>query len=207
MVRIILADDHMIFRQGLASLLQTNGDLELLAEAGNGDEAWRLIKQLRPDVSILDITMPGLSGIDVASRVARKADIDTRIVLLTSHDDPTLAIQGQEAGAVGYVLKENAYEELLQAIKIVAAGGQFMSPQIVRKVDEILRTGQRTTLSFRERQVLAQIGTGMTDKEIAYALKISPNTVKTYMTRIKEKLNLRTKAQLAAHAEKIGLTK
>lgn len=206
MIRVLLADDHAIFRQGLANLLQANGAVQLVAEAGNGADAWQLIKRLCPDVAILDIAMPGMSGIDVASRLTRRPDLATRVVLLTSHDDPTLALQAEEAGVVGYVLKENTYEELLEAVTITASGGHFTSPQVAKKIKEIIRAGNRVTLSPREREVLAQIAAGLTDKEIAQALKISPSTVKTHKERLKIKLNLSTKSELAAHAVRVGLS-
>ena len=115
-IGVIVADDHAIFRQGLASLLQAEADIALLAQAANGADAWRLIESLRPDVAILDLSMPEATGIEVARRV-EAAGLDTRVVLLTMHDDPSAVLQAQEAGVAGYVLKDNSFEELVQAVQ------------------------------------------------------------------------------------------
>ena len=132
-ISAILADDHAIFRQGVAALLEAERDIELLAQANNGTEAWALIQSLQPDVAILDVSMPESTGIDVARRVDA-AGLDTRVVLLTMHDDPSAALQAREAGAAGYVLKDNSFEDLVRAVQTVAAGGTFTTPSVRAKL-------------------------------------------------------------------------
>lgn len=204
MIRLVLADDHTIFRQGLARLLQSGKKIKLLAEAGDGGQAWQLIQELKPDVALLDISMPGMSGIEVTKKIFEEG-LATRVVLLTMHDDPALAAEAKQVGAQGYVLKDNTFEELLQAVEIVAAGGEFMSQPVSEKLTEFTLQGGQPILSPRERQVLQGIASGQTNKEIARDLKISPKTVETHRSRLMEKLNRRTSADLVRYAVKTGL--
>ncbi|NGZ05693.1 MAG: response regulator transcription factor [Magnetococcales bacterium] len=206
MISVLLADDHKIFREGLAGLLKADETLELVAEAKDGDEAWRLIQERLPDIAILDISMPGMNGIEVAC-VLKKSGLKTKIVILTSHDDPTLALQSKEAGVSGYILKENSFDELNHAIRMAYGGGQFMSQQVINRLEEFLNFSQRKTLSPREKQVLTLIATGNTNKEIARLLNITPRTVDTHKTRLKEKLGLHTISALSQYAVKVGLLK
>jgi DNA-binding NarL/FixJ family response regulator len=204
MIKIVLVDDHKIFRQGLAVLLNSNKYFEIVAQVGDGNEAWQFIKHNIPDVAILDITMPGLNGIEVVQKV-KKWGLNTKSILLTCHDDPTLAIQGQEAGAVGFVLKENSFDELQQAVKIVQSGGTFLSEKMEFKIKDFNLSGHRKTLSMREQEVLKHISLGHTNKEIARLLNISPRTVDSHKTRIKEKLEMRTISELSCYALRVGL--
>ncbi|MBF0462392.1 MAG: response regulator transcription factor [Magnetococcales bacterium] len=206
MIKILLADDHVIFKEGLAELLKSDTAFDLVADANNGDDAWRLIQLHLPDIAILDISMPGLNGIAVASQL-KKTGLRTRVVILTSHDDPTLALQAKEVGVMGYILKENSFDELCHAIRAVHGGGKWMSAQVAQKLEEFLHFNQRKTLSRRENEVLTQIAMGHTNKETALILKITPRTVDTHKTRLKEKLGLRTIGELAQFAVKTGLVK
>jgi DNA-binding NarL/FixJ family response regulator len=204
MIRVILADDHTLFRQGLASLLDEDSDIEILAQAGDGKEAWKLIKNLQPDVAILDISMPGMTGIEVTARIKR-ADLGVRVVLLTSHSDPSLVLQGEEEGAIAHVLKENTFEELVKAVHTAHKGLRFLSSLLTEKMDEIYSTGIRCRPSPREQEVLVQIAKGLTDKEIARVLNVTPSTINTYKTRLREKLGLSSKAEMANFAVRMGL--
>ena len=149
MIRILLADDHATFREGITNLLQSDATLELVAEAKEGDEAWQLIQQHVPDVAILDISMPGLNGIEVASQ-SKETGLRTRVVLLTSHDDPTLTLQAVGAGVTGYILKEDSFDKLALAVKAVHCGGQFMSLQVFNKLIEFLKSSQRSPFPTRQ---------------------------------------------------------
>lgn len=142
-IRVIAADDHALFRQGLAALLQPAKDIVLLAQAANGREAWNLIERLRPDLAILDICMPGMSGIEVTQKTVA-AGLATQLLLLTAHGEPSLAMDAQEAGAAGYLLKENSLEELVLAVRTVAAGGTFVTPSIRAELRQLQRQGAMT---------------------------------------------------------------
>ena len=204
-VSAILADDHAIFRQGVAALLQAERDIELLAQATNGAEAWALIQSLHPDVAILDISMPESTGIDVARRVDAEG-LDTRVVLLTMHDDPSAALQAREAGAAGYVLKDSSFEDLACAVQTVAAGGTFITPSIRAKLSALKRSGRTTfALSPRELEVIRLIALGNTGKEIANAMYISPRTVDTYRNRLMGKLELHSLADVVRYAVQAGM--
>lgn len=204
-ISAILADDHAIFRQGVAALLRAEGDIELLAQASNGAEAWELIKSLHPDVAILDVSMPECTGIEVARRVETEG-LDTQVVLLTMHDDPSAALQARDAGAAGYILKDNSFEDLVRAVQTVAAGGTFITPSIRAKLSALKRNGRTTiALSPREREVIRLIALGNTGKEIANVMYISPRTVDTYRNRLMGKLELRSLADVVRYAVQTGM--
>ncbi len=204
-ITVIVADDHAIFRQGLASLLQAEADIALLAQAADGAEAWGLIESLRPEVAILDLSMPQLTGIEVTRRV-EEAGCDTRIVLLTMHDDPSAVLQAQEALVAGYVLKDNSFEELVQAVRTVATGGTFVTPSVRAKLRGLQRNGRPTmALSPREREVIRLIALGNSSKETARLLGVSPRTVDTYRNRLMEKLGLHSLADVVRYAVQAGM--
>lgn len=193
---VILADDHAIVRQGFAALLQAEPDIALRGQAADGEAAWRLIETLQPDIAILDLAMPKATGIEIACRVEAEA-IKTRIVLLTMYDDAASALQAQEAGIAGYVVKDNSFEELVMAVRSVAAGGTFVTPAIRTKLRDLQRTGQKPALlSPREREVIRLIAGGKRSKEIGRALAISPRTVDTYRNRLMDKLGLHSVADV-----------
>ena len=136
MITVVIADDHVIFRQGLLKLLQSAENIDVVAETGSSDEALSIIVEKRPDVAILDISMPGLSGIDLLEEIRRIA-IGTKIVFLTMHNDPLTAKKAIKSNASGYVLKDDTFEDLLYSVKAVASGGTFISPSISEKVFKI----------------------------------------------------------------------
>lgn len=202
---VILADDHAIVRQGLAALLQGMPDISLLAQAADGEAAWQLIEMHQPDIAILDLAMPRATGIEVARRVEAAA-LDTRVVLLTMHDDAATALQAQQAGVTGFVVKDNSFEELALAVRCVAAGGTFVTPAVRAKLNGLRRSGERpVALSPREREVVRLIAGGQTSKEIGRALAISPRTVDTYRDRLRDKLGLHSVAELVLYAAQCGL--
>lgn len=204
-IRVILADDHAIFRQGLIPLLEAERDIELLAQSANGQETSELIESLQPDVAIVDIEMPGLSGIEVVRRTT-EACSRTRIVLLTMHIDALTAAEAQEAGAAGYVLKDNTFEELLTAVRTLAAGGTFMTPHIRKKLMQLRSYGRTSvSLSKREREVIELIALGHSSKKIGKMMEISPRTVDTYRNRLMDKLQLKTLADVVRYAVRSGI--
>jgi DNA-binding NarL/FixJ family response regulator len=174
-------------------------------QADNGTEAWSLIKTLQPDVAILDISMPGATGIEVARRVDAEG-LDTRIVLLTMHNDLSAVLQALDAGVAGYVLKDNSFDELVMAVQTTAAGGTFITPSIRTKLRALKRSGRTTAaLSAREREVIRLIALGRSGKEIASAMDISPRTVDTYRNRLMRKLELRSLADVVRYAMQAGM--
>ena len=202
---ILLADDHTMFREALVAFLSTKPQLQLIGQATNGADAWQLIQDLQPDVAVVDITMPGLSGIDIA-RNNSAAGNRTRVIVLTMHNDHRLAQEAQQAGAKGFVLKENTLEELVTAIQAVMAGGTFITPSL-RSVMRSARVSGQTihALSARERQVLSLIAEGNSSKEVARAMDISPRTVDTYRKRLAEKLEVGSLAEMVRYAVRAGL--
>ncbi len=202
---VILADDHAIVRQGLAALLQGEPDIALLAQAADGEAAWGLIETHQPDIAILDLAMPKGTGIEIARRV-QAAALDTRVVLLTMHDDAATALQAQEAGVTGFVVKDNSFEELTLAVCTVAAGGTFVTPAVRAKLNALRRNGDKpVALSPREREVIRLIAAGQSSKEIGRALAISPRTVDTYRDRLRDKLGLRSVAEVVLYAVQYGM--
>ncbi len=204
MNRLLLADDHAIFRQGLLRLLQAWPEAKVVGEAADGREAWELIQTLQPDVAILDIEMPQMSGIEIMQHV-QKEKLPTRIVLLTMHDEPALALEAERFGVHGYVLKDNTFEELLKALKKVAAGRRYISPSVVDNLLAFRLESGGATLSAREREVLKLIASGLSSKAIARTLNISPKTVETYRNRLMSKLDLHSVAELVRYALRVGL--
>ncbi len=210
-IRIVLADDHAMLRSGLRALLEREEDLEVVGEAGNGLEAIDLVGQLRPDVVVLDISMPGLDGIEAAGRI-HAACPATRILILTMHQDSHYLGPALQSGAAGYVVKRAADTELIGAIRAVHRGEKFLDPSMVgflvqdfveRSVPKAADEAPR--LSDRETEVLRMMAAGFAYKEIADRLGISTKTVETYRERIKEKLGLSSRSEIVRFALEHGL--
>jgi len=197
--RILLADDHAILRSGLTMLIDSQADLTIVAEAADGIEAVEKARRIKPDVVILDLTMPKLSGFE-ALRQIRAECPDTRVLILTMHDDPAYGRSLLAAGALGYVTKKAADRELLLAIRTVREGRMFVD---LSQAEEMLP--QAAPLSQRERQVLEELARGFTHQEIADRLALSIKTVETYLARLSTKLGLHRRAELVRYALEIGL--
>jgi len=214
-IRILLADDHALVRSGIAALLQMHEEFEVVGEAGDGQEAIEKTVQLSPDIVLIDISMPGISGIE-ATKVIRKKCPDTAILVLSMHDSEEYVYQIFRSGADGYLLKSARKEEVLTAVRTVAAGGRYFSPKIadvllngyVRKglSKKAGASADELPLTSREQEVLALIGEGLTNQQIADRLFISPRTVDTHRTNIMQKLDIHTAAQLVRFAIDRGLT-
>jgi len=211
-IRIVLADDHQIIRDGLRHLLKTQKDMDVLAEAEDGRSAVQLVEELKPDVVILDVAMPDLNGIEAARQI-RSRYPNVRIVALSMHSDRRFIAEMLKAGASGYLLKDSAFEELAQAVRTVVAGKMYLSPQITGGIieDYVLRlpNGQESAASVltpREREVLQLVAEGKSTKQIAGHLNVSVKTVETHRRQLMEKLNLHTVAELTKYAVREGLT-
>lgn len=209
--RIILADDHMMIRQGLRSLIGRQDGMEVIAEASDGRQAVELAHQLKPDVIVMDISMPNLNGIEATRRILGESPA-TRIIALSMHADSEFVTRMIEAGARGYMLKDCAFEELIAAIHTVLSGRSFMSPGIAAAAGGQARAPAaptRTALSSltpREREVLQLIAEGKSTKRVAADLAVSVKTVETHRHNIMEKLGIHTVAELTKYAIRQGLT-
>lgn len=211
-IRVLLAEDHILVREGVRALLEVQPDMEVVAEASDGSEAVRKSLELQPDVVLMDITMPGTNGLE-ATRLIRKASPGIHILALTMHGTDDYFFRLLDAGASGYVLKESASSDLLSAIRAVHQGGVFLSPSVAKRlVDDYLRRvgdGEQrpgyTSLTDREKEVLKLIGEGCMNQEIAQKLFLSVNTVQTHRTHIMDKLNLHNRTELLRFALRAGL--
>jgi len=204
--RVLLADDHALIRQGLKALLESQG-FQVVGEASDGQATLRSAEKTHPDVAILDISMPVLNGMD-AARELKKSSPKTKIILLTQHDEDQYVTEALRAGAKGYVLKSQAAEDLVQAIREVCRGSVYLSPSISRSVVDayISKTYVSTDpLSGRERQVLQLVGEGMSTKDIAIQLGISVKTAESHRARLMKKLDIHETASLVRYAIRRGL--
>jgi DNA-binding NarL/FixJ family response regulator len=211
-VRILIADDHKILREGLRSLLEKQSTFVVVAEAEDGLTAFDAVKRHRPDIAILDIGMPGLNGIEVTRKI-RAEMTQTRVIALSMHADRRFVMGVLEAGANGYLLKDAAFAELATAVTAVAQGKTYLSPAIAETVVKSTleksgrgEKGSRVLLSGREREVLQMIAEGKSTKEIAFKLFVSTKTVETHRKQIMDKLNIHTIAGLTKYAIREGLT-
>ena len=209
MIRILVADDHTIVREGIKRILADDPEMELVAEAGDGFEAARMARQFAPDVVVLDISMPGRSGIDALADI-RSGSPGSRVLILSMHPEDQYAIRCLRDGADGYLTKESAPELLIDAIHKVHRGGKFVSTALAERLVLNLNVApdqaRHDCLSDRELQVLILIGSGKTATEIADALCVSVKTVSTYRTRLLEKMGMENNAQLMQYAIEQGLT-
>jgi DNA-binding NarL/FixJ family response regulator len=211
MIRIVLADDHPIVLDGLRNLIRAEPDFELVGEAASGLSALKIIREQRPDVAVLDISMPELNGIVLSRRLAGEMPA-LRLLVLTLHEDRAYLNQALEAGVRGYVLKRSAVENLVQAIRAVMVGGLYIDPAIVGRVFESKQVNKRLTarkgvapaLTDREADVLKMAALGFTNKEIASRLDVGVKSIETYKARGLEKLGLKTRAELVRYASGQG---
>lgn len=200
-LRILLADDHAILREGLAVLIAAEPDMEVIAQAGDGREAVRMAERDPPDVAVLDVSMPGMGGAQAAELIREQCP-DTRVVALTRHADPGYLRTLLAAGAQGYVLKRSAAETLISAIRIVAQGGMYLEPSLAAAVVNRGKTAGSAdeTLSAREQDVLRAIAWGRSNKEIATMLGLSVKTIESYRSTATQKLGLRGRNAIVRYA-------
>jgi DNA-binding NarL/FixJ family response regulator len=207
MIRVVLADDHALVRDGLRAVLAREPDLQLVGEAGDGREALRVAETARPDVAVLDLAMPLLNGLDAARQLAAW-DWGPQPILITMHADDRYVLEALRAGVRGYVLKKQAAADLVRAIREVAAGRVYLSPGVGAAVAEAIRAGSplpEERLTSREREVLQLVAEGKTTKEIAAILKVSVKTADTHRTRLMQKLDIHDVAGLTRCAIRLGL--
>ena len=209
-MRILLADDHTLLRKGIRSVLASLPGIEVVAETGDGREALALIEKHRPDVAVLDVTMPGLNGLEVAER-ASKVSSGTKILILSMHAGEAYVAQALRAGVAGYLLKDAADDELPMAIKAVTRGDVYLSPKISRQVVErFLRSASAEPdplagLTTRQREILQLVAEGKSSKEIAVMLDVSVKTVESHRAQIMERLGVHDLTGLVRFAIRVGL--
>jgi two-component system, NarL family, response regulator NreC len=203
-VRLILADDHAVVRSGLRMLLDNESDFEVVAEASNIEDARRYVRGHHPKVLVLDLNMPGGSSLEAIPAI-REESPDTAIVVLTMQQEPAFAREALRAGALGYVLKEAADEELVQAVRLAAAGESYLNPRLGARIAAEPPPGPPDDLSEREADVLRLIALGHTNAEIGEQLYLSVRTVETHRSHIQQKLRLSSRAELVGYALQRGL--
>jgi DNA-binding NarL/FixJ family response regulator len=211
-IKVVLADDHIVVRKGLCSLLNGEVDLRVIGEAGDGREALAAVQKLHPDVLVVDVSMPLLNGLEV-TRQLNKLCPEVRVVVLTMHSTEEHVLQALRAGALGYVLKQAAPEELVLAIRAAFRGEPFLSPSVSARVIERCveqaggegETDRYDRLTEREREVLQLVVEGRANREIAELLRLSVKTVENHKAHLREKLDIRTTAELVQYAIRKGL--
>ncbi len=211
-IRIILADDHKIVRDGLRALIENQAGMKVIAEADNGRETVRLARDLLPDLVIMDIGMPDLNGIDATRQITAELP-DVKVIALSMHSDRRFVVQMFRAGASGYLLKDCAFEELARAVDAVSKNQTYLSPAVAGPVmeDYIHRLSTADSIAYpilspREREVLQLLAEGRSTKETASLLCVSTKTVETHRQQIMSKLNIHTTAELIKYAIREGLT-
>jgi two-component system response regulator NreC len=205
-IRIVLADDHVLVRQSLRTLLERQGYV-VVGEGSDGQEAVAHVAALQPDIVVLDISMPNLNGLNAAAEISRSHK-KTKVILLTQHDEDQYVSEALEAGVMGYVLKNQAAKDLLQAIEQVSKGQVYLSPGVSRAVMEAYRSPskrQKDPLTIREKQVLQLIAEGKSTKDVASLLGISVKTAESHRTRLMQKLDIHETASLVLYAVRQGI--
>ena len=213
-LRILLADDHTVVRQGLRKLLEERPDWIVVAEAGNGRDAVQQADEFKPDIAVLDVAMPLLNGIEATRQIVTRSPV-TRVVVLTMHSDELYVSQILKAGAAAYLSKDSADVDLIHAVELVSHGKSFFSPAVARlMLDDYRRqpsdsgvTDRYESLSDREREIFQLVAEGNANKEIATILSISPSTVETHRARIMGKLDVHSAAEIVLYAVHRGVVR
>jgi len=213
-IRVLLVDDQRLMRDGLRTLLELEGDLEIVGEAADGAQALQAFQRLRPDVVLMDVRMPTMDGVE-ATRLLTQGWRDARVIILTTFDDDEYVFDGLRAGARGYLLKDVSGQELAEAVRTVAAGGALIEPSVARKVlaefsrlappAKLGTDGLPEPLSDRELEILQLLAQGLTNREIAWQVSLAEGTVKNYVTSILGKIGARDRTQAALRAHELGL--
>ena len=209
-MRLLLADDHPLMRSGLRAVLTSEKDIQIIGEEASGDRALEQIRALKPDVAVLDLRMPGLSGLEVARSLGNDPKNRTRLVVLTLHKEESDLQAALDAGVLGYVVKDDAAAEIIDAIRSASRGQMYVSPRLTGSLVSALRRGgaksPATELTDREREVLRLLSDGLRSKEIAAQLNLSTKTVESYRGALMEKLDIHSVAGLVKYALKHRLT-
>ncbi|MFI7216330.1 response regulator transcription factor [Micromonospora maritima] len=213
-IRVVLVDDQHLVRTGLRALLDRASDIEVVGEAGDGGGGLAVVREKRPDVVLMDVRMPGGDGLEATRRILADPQLTgVRVVMLTTFDDDEYLFEAIRAGAAGFLLKDTPPEALREAVRVVAGGDALLSPAVTRRVltaaahAPVTDPGRLAGLTARERDVLAQVGAGRSNTEIGQVLFLSPDTARTYVSRLLQKLNARDRSQLVVIAYETGLVR
>ncbi|HSX59181.1 MAG TPA: response regulator transcription factor [Tahibacter sp.] len=212
MISVLLVDDQTLVRQGIRSLLELSDDIRVIAEAADGVQAIEMIPQKKPDVVLLDLRMPGMSGIDVLNNLAQANQLPATIIL-TTFDDDQLVLAGLKAGARGYLLKDVSLDQLVDAVKTVAAGGSLVAPVVTQRLlsglermhNEFVSLDRPDPLTERETEILRLMAGGYSNKEIANSLGVAEGTVKNHVSNILSKLGVRDRTRAVLKAFELGI--
>jgi len=216
MIRVLVADDQALVRAGFASLLDAQSDIQVIAEASDGEEAVRLARELNPDVVLMDIRMPGLDGLQATRQIADDERLGSvRVVILTTFELDEYVFEAVRAGASGFLVKHTEPVELVRAVRVVATGDALLSPSVTRRLISEFASRAKApppadsldVLTERERELVGLVGEGLSNDEIAQRLVLSPNTVKTHINRSMMKLGARDRAHLVVFAYEAGLVR
>jgi DNA-binding NarL/FixJ family response regulator len=217
LIRILLADDHALMRAGFRALLEHEDDISVVGEAADGEEAVALAQETLPDVILMDLSMPGLGGLEATRRILADGELaDSRILILTTFETSENVYDGLRSGASGFMLKDGDPDELIRAIRVVAAGDALLAPKVTSRLladlaaqPEVARAApsELDSLTEREREVMALVATGLTNRAIAEKLVVSPATAKTHVSRAMRKLHAHDRAQLVVLAYESGLVR
>ncbi|SCK28067.1 response regulator transcription factor [Streptomyces sp. WMMB 322] len=213
-VRVVLVDDQHLVRAGLGALLERAPDITVVGEAGDGSAGLDVVRAERPDIVLMDVRMPGTDGLEATRRILADPRLrDVRVVMLTTFDDDEYLFEAIRAGAAGFLLKDTAPDALREAVRIVAGGDALLSPAVTRRVlaaaarSPVADPARLAGLTERERDVLAQVGAGRSNAEIGAVLHLSPDTARTYVSRLLTKLDARDRSQLVVLAYESGLVR
>jgi DNA-binding NarL/FixJ family response regulator len=212
LIRVVLADDHSVVRQGLRAWLERSGYVQVVGEAADGREAVAIVEQLEPDIVIMDIAMPMLNGIDATAQITRR-NPDTKVIILSMHADESYILRALGAGAKGYLLKESTESDLLPAVQSVRDGKPYFTPSIARLLlEDYMRMLKQNNmqdsydlLTEREREVLQLLAQGKSNKEVAQILDLSPHTIDSHRTNMMQKLSLHNTAEIVLYAVRKGI--
>jgi DNA-binding NarL/FixJ family response regulator len=212
-VRVVLADDQALIRTGFKMILETEDDIEVVGEASDGEQAISMTRSVRPDVVLMDVQMPTMDGLEATGRIVRDANIPSRIVILTTFERDDYVFEALRAGASGFLLKNAPSEELVHAVRVVAAGDALLAPSVTRKVIEgfVRRPSTRSNeveldrLTERETEILELLATGKSNSELAAHLFVGEGTIKTHVSSVLTKLGLRDRMQAVIFAYESGL--
>lgn len=215
MISVLLTDDQSMIRSGLRALLEAEDDIEVVGEAGDGAEALELARRLRPHIVVMDIRMPVMDGVEATRRLAADPELEgTRVLVLTTYDDDELVFRALRAGAGGFLLKDANPEELVDGVRVLASGDALLAPSVTRRLVEafvarpepaFVPPSMVEQLTGREQEIVALVGTGLSNHEIADRLSISPATARTHVSRAMGKVGARDRAQVVVFAYETGL--